>query len=384
MLASRQLEERCDAVPGCGDFSGPKLGAAVRADSWTVTGLLDWAVLRAAHLFAEHRDLDLHASTSLPACASRSPRRILTIAMNLRELSPFEAQLSTAGRVRDALSMAGLPPGVRPFVINLGAGDDEGEAIDGANCLVEQGFGGWLCEVDADRAGVLRDRLAGREDIQLIEYAVEPKIFPYSVLSTLRDVHDLSLDIPFPALLKVDVDNGDCVYLKSWLDTGFLPLTVQIEIVHSFLPPHFGLSFPFSTTWLGTVQQQYDHAQTLWTRGCSLGAVLPLLRDDYVLVAWGHKKPVDAEFALGWWARSLDLPFVELSDVAAFWYDVVSYRERLNPVLWHGPSLDIRSLGNASMPLAEQHEEVTSAYHLHMARLHDEGLLPEDAWAALR
>merc|ERR1711957_690248 len=107
---------------------------------------------------------------------------------------------------------------------------------------------------------------------------------------------------------------------------------------------------------------QYNYAETIWLRGCSLGAVLPLLGGQYVLTSWSHELPVTVEFALGWWARAVGLPHVDIKDIHEFWRSAVSYRERVNPELWHGPELDIRHLLNGSMSLAEQHHDVFRAY----------------------
>lgn len=82
-----------------------------------------------------------------------------------------------------------------------------------------------------------------------------------------------SMSLPFPAFLKIDVDtlwlckllfvrynvlcqlakhqnttseilinfqfqdNGDCDFLESWLSSGYRPLFVEMELIHSFVPP---------------------------------------------------------------------------------------------------------------------------------------------------
>ena len=34
----------------------------------------------------------------------------------------------------------------------------------------------------------------------------------------------------FPALLKIDVDNGDCDFLRAWMRTGYRPLVIDMEV----------------------------------------------------------------------------------------------------------------------------------------------------------
>ena len=59
----------------------------------------------------------------------------------------------------------------------------------------------------------------------------------------------------FPGLLEIDVDNGDCEYLADWVATGYRPLVIEMEVVHSYLPPELALSFPFNGTCWGTCAQ---------------------------------------------------------------------------------------------------------------------------------
>ena len=59
----------------------------------------------------------------------------------------------------------------------------------------------------------------------------------------------------FPGLLKLDVDNGDCEYLADWVATGYRPLVIEMEVVHSYLPPELALSFPFNGTCWGACAQ---------------------------------------------------------------------------------------------------------------------------------
>lgn len=41
----------------------------------------------------------------------------------------------------------------------------------------------------------------------------------------------------FPFFLKIDVDNGDCDFLAAWLDAGLRPVFLDLELIHSYVPP---------------------------------------------------------------------------------------------------------------------------------------------------
>ncbi|CAK9010143.1 unnamed protein product [Durusdinium trenchii] len=93
------------------------------------------------------------------------------------------------------------------------------------------------------------------------------------------------------------------------------------------------LSFPFR-----------DDGVLPWpARGCSLGAALLRLRNEYSLLSWSHWKPVDVEFVLSSWAADHDIEAIPQDGLSGFWRSSVSQRELWSTEHYDGLGLDVRA-----------------------------------------
>jgi len=209
------------------------------------------------------------------------------------------------------------------FVIDLGAGlmmpGDLGSCeVDPADCLVFQhGFHGLLFEGDTLRSTELLSRYNGSDQKVLngIMRSERPNrvfvfadyIDPESIRGTVDKIllqdfkeHNWKGSF-FPDLLKIDVDNGDCEFLEQLLwnekDAGerssFLrPIFIDIEAQHFILPPNFAYRRNFDHSFTsGSMPYFYGSTLMNMARGCSLGEVLRVVGQDYVLYALDHESP---------------------------------------------------------------------------------------------
>ncbi|CAE7601257.1 RPT1A [Symbiodinium sp. CCMP2592] len=265
------------------------------------------------------------------------PRRAHRLDGEISDFSSSHAVFLTQSRILEVfLTDRDFGPGL-PMIVNLGAGQH-----DPANCLLERSgsFGAVLFEIDPKMVEDLRLRFGRRQEVVLVSELVSPGRFVEQLLQVAPE----PLHARFPALLKIDVDNGDCDYLAVWLEAGYLPLVIHMEIVHSYLPPEIGLSIPFDEAKSpGNISQQYSES-SMMSVGCSLGAALHLLRSQYSLLTWSYFKPVHVEFVLTAWAQEQRIEVVPTEQIPSFWRQVVSYREVFHPDHYHGLELDPRQM----------------------------------------
>ncbi|CAE7592927.1 PDK [Symbiodinium natans] len=294
------------------------------------------------------------------------PRRVHRLDGEISDFASSHAIFLTQSRVLEVFLTRGHDAGPSPLIVNLGAGRH-----DPANCLLERSgdFGAILFEIDPERAEDLRLRFGRRPEVTLITELVRPKFFAERLLPFAPGPPPQH----FPALLKIDVDNGDCDYLAVWLETGYLPLVIHIEIVHSYLPPEIGLSIPFDPAKSpGNVSHQYSEAPMM-SVGCSLGAALHLLRSHYALLTWSYFKPVHVEFVLTSWAEEHKIEAVPTDQIPAFWRHVVSYREVFHPDHYHGLELDPRQMVAEGLSLEEKQAMLLDSQEA----LHGQHIVPE-------
>lgn len=275
------------------------------------------------------------------------PRRAHRLDGEISDFSSRHAMFLTQSRILEVfLAERDFGPGL-PLIVNLGAGQH-----DPANCLLERSgaFRAILFEIDPKMVEDLRLRFGRREEVVLVAELVSPGRFVEQLLQFASE----PLHARFPALLKIDVDNGDCDYLAVWLEAGYLPLVIHMEIVHSYLPPEIGLSIPFDEAKSpGNISQQYSES-SMMSVGCSLGAVLHLLRSQYSLLTWSYFKPVHVEFVLTAWAQEQRIEVVPTEQIPSFWSQVVSYREVFHPDHYHGLELDPRQMVDEGLSIEEK------------------------------
>ena len=138
--------------------------------------------------------------------------------------------------------------GATHWVLNLGA---EKPSSDITYCLVDAGWHAILIEGQESFAALLRGRYADRRDVYVVSHFVEPGTFPSLVRDMVWNYERPSLIAQdwAPDLLKIDVDNGDCDFLREFFAAGHRPLVVMIDLIHAYVPAEFRMDFPFSKSW---------------------------------------------------------------------------------------------------------------------------------------
>lgn len=309
-------------------------------------------------------------SVFFEACRVASPHRIGVLDGSWKELDHKQAKLLSAMRAVEVLGGDGLELGPAPLVVNLGAG-----LIDSASCLVERGatdFTAVFFEVDPLRVADLQARYRHRPQVQLITHIVEPKDFPEAVLNAywnrVRQPRPAA-GARLPALLKIDVDNGDCDYLEAWLKTGYKPLVISIEVMHSYVPAEIALNLGFERARSSVALSEQHAFGAYLSVGCSLGYMLELLNDEYSLLSWGHVKPVNGEFVLSTWAAEQNLDVVAPHLIPRFWREHVSYREVWHHDHYHGLHLDPRTMLGDTLSQEEKEADLAEAQLILRRRL---------------
>ncbi|CAE7602752.1 PDK [Symbiodinium natans] len=285
------------------------------------------------------------------------PRRVHLLNGEIADHSSSHAIFLSTSRVLEVFNSPGRDFGRAPMVVNLGAGSH-----DPANCLLEFSgdFRAILFEINPERVEELRRRFGRRPEVTLFTELVDPASFAEVLLQFVPDPPSQR----FPALLKIDVDNGDCDYLAVWLKAGYLPLVINMEVVHSYLPPEIALSIPFDPAKSnGNISQQYSYAEDMMLVGCSLGAMLEILRSQYSLLSWSHFKAINVEFILTSWSQEQRIEVVPTEEIPAFWRRVVSYREVFHADNYHGLELDPRLMVSDSLSVEEKLEILEDAQH---------------------
>eukprot|EP00929_Paragymnodinium_shiwhaense_P007761 TRINITY_DN111679_c0_g1_i1.p1 TRINITY_DN111679_c0_g1~~TRINITY_DN111679_c0_g1_i1.p1 ORF type:complete len:583 (-),score=123.67 TRINITY_DN111679_c0_g1_i1:610-2358(-) len=323
-----------------------------------------------AYVDVASHDVDLNVVRNKDSVVAAQLRRVTTLGGLTDDLKVAQRQVLRRGRAYELLGelWQALPEASR-LVIDLGAGAED----TAATCLAERGWSGILFEVDEERLEPLRSRFSERQDVAVVGRVVEPKDLPSHVLAELATMGSRPPEhtLPFPALLKIDVDNGDCDYLEAWMASGYRPLFLHMEVIHSFVPPSLQVNFPFNPIWIGNATEQYRHAHFNLARGCSLGAILERLKGEYALLSWSATKPADVEFVHAEWAQQVvDIgPVLPMTAVEPFWQSMVSLRERWEASNWHALELDVRQLWNDMLSLEEKEQLLRDAYELQVERL---------------
>eukprot|EP00438_Fugacium_kawagutii_P017096 Skav204586 [mRNA] locus=scaffold672:62149:63204:+ [translate_table: standard] len=191
------------------------------------------------------------------------------------------------------------------YIVNIGAGlvnpADAGDcALDPADCLCHFHTERYKCillEGDPVRSDELRKRYQKRHRVRVFsEY-----VYPSTILeviqreaqaleslesegSTGSHESDASRD-PwkgryFPDLLKLDIDNGDCQFLEALLEQ-VRPIMINMEVWQYVLPPTFAYSRYFDASFTNSTVHQYRDIFRNMLRGCSLGEILRIVRDEY-------------------------------------------------------------------------------------------------------
>ncbi|CAK9001109.1 unnamed protein product [Durusdinium trenchii] len=191
------------------------------------------------------------------------------------------------------------------WLVNLGAGDGSCDqdiprqdnlersflgSNDVANCLLRDGFGGFLFEGDDRHEALLRNLTLGRSDLELHLGFIDPE----TVASILRRA--LAERQSSPQLLKVDVDNCDCCFLETILETGLKPLLIHVEVSPLVPPPFVYRPVAFDGTIFDSMEAlNASEGRRGHMRHCSLSAFVELLEPlGYQLVYFNYH---DATFA---------------------------------------------------------------------------------------
>ncbi|CAK0796790.1 unnamed protein product [Prorocentrum cordatum] len=192
------------------------------------------------------------------------------------------SQLWNRGSTNISGMLARLGEGRGGWVVNLGAGDSacrsglySSDALDPANCLLQDGRGGVVFEGSPETFSELEQRYKDRADVDLRLGSAEPG----SAARAVRDYADAEggREGTFQ-LLKVDVDNCDCCFVEAILATGLRPWFVHIEVSFFVPPPIVFQPVSFAR---GVNDSMEELGASTHRRGhmlhCSLSAVIDLL-----------------------------------------------------------------------------------------------------------
>lgn len=298
-------------------------------------------------------------------CLPRSPVRILGLNGSLQILSQEERPLFTRHRILETMASSNLS-GLRSYVVNLGASEMAG-CLDSASCLIQRGWSGIMLECNYQHSQNLRETYAHRKDVQIINQCLAPESWVNAVISAVWNFERVlpPTSSPFPMFLKIDVDNGDCDFLKAWLSAGYRPLFVEMELIHAFVPPEIQVNFPYID--VGQADFNKARASDVMSKGCSLGQVLSILGDGYSLLSWSYDKDINAQFVLDTWAKEHKIFVVPHSEISSFWHRAVSFREVWDDHNWHGMDLPLNFLLSDSS-LAEKQTALNVAYEIVLQR----------------
>lgn len=298
-------------------------------------------------------------------CLPRSPVRILGLNGSLQILSQEERPLFTRHRILETMSSSNLS-GLQSYVVNLGASEMAG-CLDSASCLIQRGWSGIMLECNYQHSQNLRETYAHRKDVQIINQCLAPESWVSAAISAVWNFERVlpPTSSPFPMFLKIDVDNGDCDFLKAWLSAGYRPLFVEMELIHAFVPPEIQVNFPYID--VGQADFNKARASDVMSKGCSLGQVLSILGDGYSLLSWSYDKDINAQFVLDTWAKEHKIFVVPHSEISSFWHRAVSFREVWDDHNWHGMDLPLNFLLSDSS-LAEKQTALNVAYEIVLQR----------------
>eukprot|EP00434_Breviolum_minutum_P005167 symbB.v1.2.004556.t1/scaffold245.1/size253980/13 len=298
-------------------------------------------------------------------CLPRSPARILGLNGRLQTLSAKERPFFTRHRILEVISKDADT--LQNYVVNLGAAELRG-CLDSASCLIRAGWPGIMLECNYNFSQKLRETYTHRKDVQILNQCLSPDTWVNAVISAVWNAERVlpSMSLPFPAFLKIDVDNGDCDFLESWLSSGYRPLFVEMELIHSFVPPEIEVSFSYKH--VGQEDLSQVRADSCMFKGCSLGKVISTLGPDYSLLSWSYDKELNAQFVLDTWAREHDVLVVPHSEFSSFWRRAVSFREVWDDHNWHGIDLPLEFLLSNEHSIEAKQAALNATYDIVIER----------------
>ena len=143
--------------------------------------------------------------------------------------------------------------------------------------MLSRNFGGVFIEANTKSFIVAEQRFANRDNVKLINTMLRPDNVVDIIFPHLNNNMDIDL-------LKIDVDNGDCDFLRSLISAGLKPKLIHIEAVTPIPPPfiyrdHFSEDNFFE--WNETMDSDDSNIPLIMKRGCSIAAILEDANDDY-------------------------------------------------------------------------------------------------------